>query len=458
MTSPSNGGMGLRKTIPIVLLIALMFGATPFLFAGSVSATTTSTPTWQVGDKWALAGSKDAGVMYNSIDQTWLSSEYYSMAMANSTILSTKVNGTMDANIIFEVTAATATEYTLKVTYGARAYFSAEQTVSGDVPAAGHYYAIVWAPSADRILLADAPTVKKTMEGSLKLAAGVNGTAILTMQKSDMAITQVKLGASAYAKASASVSDFPDMQYGLDAYGSTVNVTYSSVALGVDAHAVVSAVATLADPVDLIPDGMTVDDMWAIGTTANVTGAVTGSIDVTGIPDTYKAAVSLFLAKYDIDGFPIDFATLSANNDSFSFSHGMFTTDVPVEGTLAYTKDRSVNDASGNPVTAMCIVDSETNQSYYVDPSNHHILAIESDVSAGDSDMAFTMHAVPVATAESGISDVQHQVSDRATADDIMSTTTTAKASDNTVIFVMVIIVAVVLILLVTLLYLRKKK
>ncbi|OPY32600.1 MAG: hypothetical protein A4E32_01182 [Methanomassiliicoccales archaeon PtaU1.Bin124] len=448
----------MRKTILIAISIALMMGACPFLASGQASAAT-SVPTWSVGDSWALAGSKDVGVMYSSIDENWLKNSIYDSYADNATILSHSANGSMDMSVVFEVTAVSATTYTVTVTFGASLYLSFSQSVSGDMPVAGHYYTWTMSPSAEKVDIQNAPEAKKTITGSAKFAAATNGTIVLTVQKADMAIVSAKIGASSYAKGSITLTNFPMTEYGYTYGDSMVNVTYADVNAGINANMVLSAMSTLDTPLIAVPAGMNVGDDWYLSDAMITSGQITGSIDITGVPDAYKANVNQALAQYGITGFPINLADLTNGATSgFIYDHGQFSgSDQSISAHVTYARNKNVPDANG--VNVNCIGLTSDTESYYLDPANMHLLASDATFELGSTEIILSLHAVPVATADTSITNVEHQVTDRSTYEDITGATSTGGGSiDSTTIILIVVVAAVAVFLVVAFLFLRRRK
>jgi hypothetical protein len=246
--------------------------------------------------------------------------------------------------------------------------------------------------------------------------------------------------------------------------GTTLNLTYEDMSVTIDATASESTQATFTPGLDLIPDGKSVGDEWTVDSSMTASGTVTGSVDVTGISDTYQEQFFNLTKTMGITGFPIDLTQISTpSGSSIAYHNGAFgpyTTQMG--GDLSYTRNKIVPDATGTSVMTICIAEtsSTTGQtSFFVDPSNHHLLATETPVDVGNNvQIIFSMHAVTTTAAESTISTVTNQVSDRTSAEEIFNPGSSNGSGDNTMLYVLAIVAAIVVVLVVVFLMMRRKK
>ena len=126
--SPQMRPTSAQKATNGINLITLELSARPVIHklaytSRYVTGVTATVPTWNVGDKWALTGSKDLAAMFDALGEdkatlvSALTSSIYSSAdvTRNRTAGSADMWGKISSSAVFEVVGQTATDYQLRV-------------------------------------------------------------------------------------------------------------------------------------------------------------------------------------------------------------------------------------------------------------------------------------------------------------------------------------------------------
>ena len=423
-------------------LFATMLMAT---LPGSVSAS----PTWQVGDKWALAGEKDIGQIWDGTFGPLINSSFSNSGPpTNMTLTSTSFHGKMMMYALFEVTAVTASNVTIQIKIVANLTISANMAVNGNFPAPGFY----------NFSSSNTPTyVNKDITVSSQMAAGSSGTITVVMASDTMAIKSFDATVSSYMKGYIAATNSPDYAYN-QAHTEAV-LSYGTLNSPIDVNALTGMHAVFSPAIQVISDTMTVGEVRV--TTSNVTASetISGIANIGSLPAIWREAYfTPSAAQWGMTGFPMDLAKIyNPYPDGIPIDNGTIATSSGPTGTnIAYLRDKTVDDAvSGSVVAREYGLQSGGSTdvfSFLLNPANGHALGSTSTIPMGQTQMIFTTHATAVGSTQTAISAIDKQVAERQSYATVTGTTggTTGGAlgisSDLLIIIVVIVIVAVAVI------------
>jgi hypothetical protein len=190
---------------------------------------------------------------------------------------------------------------------------------------------------------------------------------------------------------------------------------------------------------------------------ANITvgETISGSLDSTGIPDIVKEAyLTPEMANYGITGLPINLAKIynPDPNNGIPINNGTIATrSGPIEANIAYLRNKNVDSAVNGTVSAreygLQTGNSTDVFTFLIDPENGHALGTTSTIPMDQTQVIFTTHAVAVGSAQTNISAIDTQVSERQSYDTVTAPIggggTSGISSDLLIIIGAVLIVVV---------------
>lgn len=421
-------------------LFATMLMAT---LPGSVSAS----PTWQVGDKWALAGEKDIGQIWDTLAPL-ITSGYNAAPPTNLTLSSASFHGKLTMDALFEVTAITASEITIQIKIAANVTISAHAVMNGNFYAPGAYN---WSTSPSPTYL------NKDITFSSQLVAGSSGTLTVVTTSDTMSIKSFDATVSAYAKGFFSVSNYPSYAYN-QAYTEFV-VSYPTFNSSVDMNALTGMHATVSPAIQVISDTMVTGEVRDAFSNVTASETISGSMDMGNIPTSVRDAYfTSSTARYGITGFPLNLAKIyNPYPDGMPINNGTIASSTgSMETHIAYLRNTNVNDAVTGSVQAreyaMQQGDSSEVFTFLLNPVNGHALGSTSTIPMGEAQVIFTTHAAPVGSTQTNITTINKQVNERQSYATVTGTAggTTGGAlgisSDLLIIIAVIVIIAVAVI------------
>jgi hypothetical protein len=443
-----RGRRGIKTLIVGLLtfsLIATMLIAT---LPGSVSAS----PTWQVGDKWALAGEKDIGQIWDALGLL-NESHLYSGPPGNATVTSQTFHGKITLYALFEVTAVNTTDVTIQIKIAANLTIAAKAVINGNVPVPGTYnYSDM------------TPTVYENRDVSVigQLVAGSSGTITVVMAADNMAIKSYQASVNNYLKGFLAVNNYPTYVYN-DADTEYV-LSYQNFNSSVEVNLLTGMHVSVSPSIQVISDTMNVGDVWIADATVNATETLSGSANMGGIPTSLSGNYfNTQMALYGITGFPIDLAKIynpypygiPINNGTIA------STSQAMESQVAYLRNTNVDDAVTGSVSAReygLQSGGSTNVfTFLINPANGHTLGSTSTIPMGEAQVIFSTHAAAVDTTQTKITTIDTQVSEQQSYADVTGTGSGSVLSSDILIIIGVVVVVLVVAVVAVMLMRRKK-
>jgi hypothetical protein len=434
------GMMGKIKTL-VVGLLTLSLIATILMttLPGNVSAS----PSWQVGDKWALAGEKDISEIWDNLEPLLASSLNDSLGGApfNLTLVSSSFHGVIMMDALFEVISVTSSNITLQIKIAANLTIAANVVVNTNVPEPGHYNSSSPQPAF----------VNKDVTASVKIAAGSSGTITVVTTSDTRGIESINTNMNNYLMGSISGTNFPNIV----GNSSDFTLSYGPYANQIDLHALTQMHAVVSPALYVISETMVIGENRTANANITVGETISGSLDSTGIPDIVKEAyLTPEMANYGITGLPINLAKIynPDPNNGIPINNGTIATrSGPIEANIAYLRNKNVDSAVNGTVSAreygLQTGNSTDVFTFLIDPENGHALGTTSTIPMDQTQVIFTTHAVAVGSAQTNISAIDTQVSERQSYDTVTAPIggggTSGISSDLLIIIGAVLIVVV---------------
>jgi len=400
-----RGTRGYIRTLVVGIMTISLF-ATMLMTAvpGNVSAA----PAWQVGDKWALAGEKDIGQIWDTLGPLIASSFTSSGPPMNLALTSSSFQGWITMDAVFEVMAVSASNVTVQVKIAGNLTISASAVINGDFPAAGVYS-----------MGGSQPTyVNKDVSVSSKLVAASSGTTNVVLTSGTMAIESMDATVSSYMKGYIAVTNYPDYAY--NQAQTEVTVSYANFNAPIDVNALTSMHVVVSPAIQVISETMSVGDFMDAAATMTASETLSGSANVgnlpAGIRDLYFTSSGA--AQWGITGFPLNLAGIhNPDSNGIPIHDGTIeTSSGPLATHMVYLRNKNVNDVSGSVEAREYGLQQGGSTdvfTFLLNPANGHTVGSTSIVPMGDAQVMFTTHATAVGTTQTAITKINTQVAEK---------------------------------------------
>ncbi len=286
--------MNVRRTTCIKSL-ALAFSALFCIgmLAAPVSAEGAQAPQWQVGDSWAMGKAFDMGSNLSA----QLESMIGGLTESGGTLEQFDVAANGSAWLLFKVTEATSSEYKLEGKLAMKFNGAVHAKVSMLMPDPGTYGPADLVTRSQRTV---------SLDVVLNMALVVD---TVTTFNQTFAVKNIAVDVKGTVIASVDITNIPKIT------NSGMNVTYAYENYNIDANANVDLSLNLAfEPaLSILHFPLNVNDQWWANSTGTLTGALSGKIDVTGLPSSIEQSIFDIqtLKDLDITSFPVDLSKLT---------------------------------------------------------------------------------------------------------------------------------------------------
>lgn len=464
----------LARQLMAITLVAMMSCAI-FISVFATNNAEASFASFEKGDKFALKGEKGFSLGYYSANQLFKIGGDESW-IRNGIVDNASVNAYMSSVMLFEVTDVTSDEYVMKVVTAQNLSLAVKLLVTGELVEPGKYITD-WDYSSTNpenlLNISDADTAMGQAGIDARLVTGSNGTYIVHVQKSDMAIKSVAVDMSVYARGHLDLYNYPN---------STSNYDFSHriVTMNVSSYESMSSNVTLDlnlvgqmsfDPyLAMVKDGPDEDSTWNSDTYVNATFSWTGLLDMTGLPKSL--ADNLFdeeLADMGITGFPIDLAKIyTPSSANPRIDNGTMTiTAEEVFPEFSNLGNDVVNDPVYGNITIYRLGFNNATQTnnleawYY--PAKGILVGIELNYPVTKTlTITLDMKSVPIKDAEKTLSNISEQVADKKTFEQVNAVVdaggSTGGLSDLLLPIIGLIAVAVIAVVAIVFVVKRKNK
>lgn len=363
-----------------------------------VTGITATLPTWNVGDKWTLTGSKDLASMFNALGEdkatilSALTSSIYSTngVESNKTMNSADIWGKISSSAVIEVVGQTASDYQLRVRMGTDVAGGLYYSFNADIINPGTYRTSRYGDAPWGFLSSDAYanlssalTTNKdvTYQGSIDGASYLDAN--ISVSRSNLSIGSIIITSSSYLTADMvgknivrSNNSFDQksgyagaseevignqtyMHAGTYHYGSANLITVNNVDYNytVDYRDNLNLTMLFSDYLQVMKFPMKVGDTWSKPTHIDVEGNIIGHLDVTGLSAETNSSLMKILEQTNVDGLPVDFAHLyNPTNNNTPFKNGTFSYQTVMNPSFRCARAYIVDDAVAGEVAAFQIV------------------------------------------------------------------------------------------------------
>jgi len=399
-----RGTRGYIRTLVVGIMIISLFAT---MLMAAVPGNVSAAPAWQVGDKWALAGEKDIGQIWDTLAPLIVTSFTNSGPPMNLALSSSNFQGRITMDAVFEVMAITASNITVQIKIAGNATISASAVINGDFPAAGVYS-----------MGGSQPTyVNKDVSVSSKLVAASSGTIIAVLTSNTMAIESMDATVSSYMKGYIAVTNYPDYVY--NQAQTEVTVSYVNANCPIDISSLTSMHAVVSPAILVISDTMSVGDFVDASATMTASETISGSANIGNLPasirDMYFTSST---AQWGMTGFPINLAGIH-NPDTNGMPIHDGTIDAssgPLATHMVYLRNTNVNDVSGSVEAREYGLQQGGSTdvfTFLLNPANGHTIGTTSIIPMSTAQVLFTTHAAAVGTTQTAITKINTQVADK---------------------------------------------
>lgn len=456
--------------------MAAMLTCAIFVTVFATNDAEASLPTYAKGDKFALKGEKDLSLGYYSVNQLFTFGDDDTW-FRNMVIDNASMKGYMSSVMFFEVVDVTDDEYVMKVAYAQNLTLAIKYFMTGELVNPGEYITY-WDYSAsnpdDLINISDADTTIGTVGIDAKLAMGANGTYIVHMQKSDMAIKSVEMTSFMYARGYFEAKNLPNVTEDEEgeypfSYIETMTIgDYESYKINISLDLNLSGHMSFNPYITAIQDNPAEGSTWEVETFVNGSYTFAGMLDITGLPE--RITDRLFTndtAEWGITGFPIDLAKTHAPadmSDDFPINNGTIEiSDYEMGFEFCNIGNKVINDPVYGNITIYRLgfgddpESSELEVWYY--PAEGYLVGIELNYPLYyfGAKMKLDMKSVSVDDAKKAISDISDQVSKKKTYDQI-DNAADKKGSDLMSFLPIIAVIAVAIVAVVGVFFVMKRK
>jgi hypothetical protein len=463
-----------RTARPAVIgLVALMVVCATFTIVFVTSDSEATFASWNEGDKFALKGERDLGLNLETTNGMLVFADETSW-LRNASLNDARMSGYTGTVTIFEVTDVTSDEYVLEATVASNISLAATLSLDGKLISTGLYitdWDDGYSHNPDNIMnISEATSVDGTFGFDTKIAAASNGTYVIHLEKSTMAIKSIDMEMTAYARGYLNVDNYAnttsDYDYANDI--DTVNITsYDSFDSPISMDLSMSGSLDFEPYLTVLKDNPAKGDFWEQTSYVNGSFSWAGIFDMAGLPSNIT---DMFfdedLAESGITGFPIDLAkiynpsgsgipvdngTLEIEamevNPEFSCL-GDATIDDPVYGTIDITKFGFRNASLDNYLQLW----------YY--PEKGYIVGMEFHTPPAiyGLSLTFDMKSIPVGDAQQVADTIIDQVSEEQTYEEVAQTISSGEGGIPQMLLIALGVVAVAVVGVVGFFLLRKKK
>jgi hypothetical protein len=286
-----------------VLVVGLFLAG---LFAMPVTADSSTSSAWKVGDKWAMGAEADYGA--NITDKQDEINELLK-AYVNMTIDDLAVDCEAGYYVLFEVTGETATTYTVVAKVAVRLATHGNLEVTGQLPVAGTYNL------EDNAMSPLSTVPKETKKISMELTEkwGLVVSSTITVEKASMAIAGITSDAKTAFSVEFDATNVPDV----NSTDSSEIISYKNYDIGMEMVAGMEMNMDFTPSLDLFQLPVVKGETWYTNQSmVTVSGSVNGHFDAHGLTDEQEEQIFTEELK-DATGatdFPITFDTLNTTD------------------------------------------------------------------------------------------------------------------------------------------------
>jgi|GEM_PF-5326122 len=311
----------MRKMKKTTALLSILLVGTIFLGTiPSNSSAQANVPQWTEGKTWAMGGKMDLGQQFNPILDA-LKQE----AHAGGVSFDADIDGETGLYEVYKVTDVSATEYNLHAHIGAGLHVSGSYSASGDM---------------------DGEKISISGKGYFDWSLDIQGDA--KVEKESLAIKEINVKATMEVKAHYK-GTYPEEKYDPNTYEGKVET--KSLDVSIDGSITVEYKITYDPPLDVFDFPIEVGETWYVDSTATMSGKVSGSLDIKGLPPEMEKELE---NEFNI--------TLPYSGETT-----LPTTTVPVSFSLQCTGTDTVKLPDGRTVEVYVIIPYYDTYDYYDD-------------------------------------------------------------------------------------------
>ncbi len=389
------------------LLCTLTFLALLVSLAVPALAVPAQAPEWSEGDRWAFGMETDAGEelqeelenLTNMIDEALNDFEGVEADLDELTF-----DGSSAVWLLFEITEANDDTYVLCMKMAAMVSMDAGIVITAELPEEGTY-------APDEIMTADRTEV--TMSADLSYDMALTADVDVTFDRDTMAIMSIETSFKLTGALDISAENLPiwlfNMMESEEFDMEDIKVEYKDYDIKGRLEVNLAMDLEFAPALNMWDFPLDLDDEWDVSSNATLSGTMTGSLDVTGLPrDLEDALFEEISDELGVDSFPIILEELDIEDSPFENGEFEETTE-HIEFGLRCTDVFTVNDPYWDDITVYEISLRDTPLKFFYSPDVGFMSYFSMNMADVDEDMPdeeIRMEAVDPDDAEDEISEI----------------------------------------------------
>jgi len=475
--------VGTNKKVLGTIVVALMLlaGLLPFC-CDSAQA---SIPTWEKGQKWAVAGEKDIGEVYESMENLLMDNIDSSAGgsfVSSVDVTKSEFQGNISLNLLFEVVDVTSTEYIVEVKYSGVLDLEGHYAITGKFINPGtyityynpytyyDYYNSTYVPASHENypLVEDASRTTRAMNMDLNAIAGAYGTAKITIDKSELGIKKVEAEAHSYSIGSLAVDNYPKIE-SVDSsdpnnFDSMSKFGYQDYDIDWNANASGTLKTLFSNPAVFVQTPAEQGDVWDVETTATNSGTYAGTVDVDGLSNEQEKMIFTDSMKdYGLTGFPINLEDFFLPGSNGKLGNGnLYATTNSIDVQMTCLREKSYNDPVLGSIEVSEIAQDSSYPtsapltSFYYCPENGHIVKTSTTYNQGGVGITLEAVSVPADEAAQSYEAAKKQVD---TKSETVITSSDLKATQvNDLLMILLAVCAIVIVAIVAIVLMIRRK
>ncbi len=398
------------KKIIGTLLCTLTFLALLVSLAVPALATPAEAPEWNQGDRWAYGMEVDADEeLQEELENVTTTVDQFldDIEGLNANLNDLNVAASSELWVLFEVTEANDDVYVLSMDMAAMISVDASISVTAELPAEGTY-------DIGELMTAERDPV--TMSASVDLTMFLTVSVDVTFDSDTMALKSIEATLKLTGALDLTADNLPLWLPGLmdndlnESLTGEIKVEYTDYDINADLEFNLAMNLEFVPALNLWDFPLDVGDDWNVSSNATLSGSMSGSLDVSGLPSDMEDAFFEKVAdKIGANSFPIVFEDLDLGDCPFDGGVMEETTEHIGPVNLRCTDVSTVNDPYWNDITVyeINVVDTPLNMYYSPDVGFMSYFSMNmGEMGEEMPDRDFRMDAVDPDDAEANIADV----------------------------------------------------
>jgi hypothetical protein len=389
-------GMIMKKLLSTLMCALTFLALLCSLAVPALAIDPAEAPEWEEGDKWAYGTESDMGE--EVADQLEDLADVLE-GMTDGTVNELSLDGEVGFWMLFEITEATDDVYVLSMDMAAKMSLDVAVSVTAEMQEPGTYD---WTD--------DIPTDEMTVSVDASVDVAVVVNVDITFDRDTMAVESMVMSVKVSAAVDFAAENIPMSEF--DWEDMTDTIWYEDYDVSGELELNLELELTIVPGLNLWDFPLAVGDEWSVDSDATLSGSLSGSLDVNGLPEDLKEEIfsEEFIDETGFSDFPIIFEEIDAE----PFNNGVLEEiSENIEFDLMCTDALEINDPYWGDITVYKIAVADSPLVFYYSPEVGFLSYFSMDseelmdalgLPTFSQDM--TMEAVNPEVAEEGINEI----------------------------------------------------